>query len=452
MEMENFDYCQIAELSDIGQKRQANEDSCGHRDTINGRAVTVCDGMGGAVGGATASSIAVNTILDFLSQEYIEDANQAIIKAIDAANKAIIAEGQRNPKLQGMGTTCVLLLVREGKVFIGSVGDSRVYIVQNHNAIQLTKDQSYVQMLVDSHAITPQQARTHPRRNEITNALGLPNMKPATVLSQNPIATKAGDCFLLCSDGLSGMVDDEKIGKIVSKYDVNINQRAKMLIDEANKNGGTDNITVQIVEFPITHDQRKKEGTLPKKRITIILGLIAVCLIVAVCTLIYLKKVRSNSTTQTNTTTVNPKPEPTLQPIKILKQEKDISLKGAVVYSKGASFLLLTITNESIIISVDNKKLETLKGKFERIDYPKDFAFFDKDEGCFRWTDKNYTSKTFSFTITTTEAIYNCSIKVKPGIVTVPNLQKKDTTKNDNQESTVKRAIKKVTKSKTPKK
>lgn len=445
MEMENFDYCQIAELSDIGQKRQANEDSCGHRDTINGRAVTVCDGMGGAVGGATASSIAVNTILDFLSQEYIEDANQAIIKAIDAANKAIIAEGQRNPKLQGMGTTCVLLLVREGKVFIGSVGDSRVYIIQNHNAIQLTKDQSYVQMLVDSHAITPQQARTHPRRNEITNALGMPNMKPATVLSQNPIATKAGDCFLLCSDGLSGMVDDEKIGKIVSKYDVNINQRAKMLIDEANKNGGTDNITVQIVEFPITHDQRKKEGTLPKKRITIILGLIAVCLIVAVCTLIYLKKVRSNSTTQTNTTIVNPEPKPNDLPIKILsKKEENISLNTSVVYSKGAAFLLINISEEKIDISANNSPLRTIQGKFEGIeDYPKEYVSFDN--GCFRWTDKPYKKKSFSFTITTKDAAYKCSIKVKES--TVEN-NKPRTNSTTSDSSTISESINKAIKTK----
>ena len=430
MEMENFNYCQIAELSDIGQKRQANEDSCGHRDTINGRVVTVCDGMGGAVGGATASSIAVNTILDFLSQEYIEDANQAIIQAIDTANKAIIAEGQRNPKLQGMGTTCVLLLVREGKVFIGSVGDSRVYIVQNHNAIQLTKDQSYVQMLVDSHAITPQQARTHPRRNEITNALGLPNMKPATVLSQNPIATQAGDCFLLCSDGLSGMVDDEKIGKIVSKYDVNINQRAKMLIDEANKNGGTDNITVQIVEFPITHKQQKKKGILPKKRLFIILGLTAICLIAAVCTLIYFKKVKSNSTTQTNTTIVNPEPKPNDLPIKILpKKEEKIALNTYVVYSKGSPFLLINISEEKIDISANNSPLKTIQGKFEDIDYPKEYVSFDN--GCFRWTDKTYTKNSFSFKITTKDAIYECSIKVKPATIERPK-SNTDTTAKDN--------------------
>lgn len=247
-----YNYCHVVGCTDVGCKRQANEDSMGSLETINGLVAVVCDGMGGHVGGATASRIAVETILGFLSSKYYEDPRLAIGEAIDAANQAILHQGNIQPELRGMGSTCVLLLVRDGKVYIGHIGDSRIYLVRNRRIRQLTKDHSYVQMLVDMRQLSPEQAEHHPRKNEITNALGITDMKPATIMP-DAMLPEAGDCFLLCSDGLSGMVSDKEIEKVVSRQsEMRAQERADCLIRKAKENGGLDNITVQLVEFSVT--------------------------------------------------------------------------------------------------------------------------------------------------------------------------------------------------------
>lgn len=248
MDSKQYDYCLVASRTDVGCKRAANEDSMGQLDTINGRAVVVCDGMGGHVGGATASKIAVETILEFLNGQRFDDIREGMGMAIDAANKAILTYTGTHPELTGMGSTCVLLVIQDGLVYIAHVGDSRIYLIRNRIITQLTKDHSYVQMLVDSGEITKEQAEHHPRKNEITNALGLPNMTPATI-KEDAIIPEAGDCFLLCSDGLSGPVEEKTINKIVSDHTIRVQQRADILIEKARENGGPDNITAQIVEF-----------------------------------------------------------------------------------------------------------------------------------------------------------------------------------------------------------
>ena len=254
---EQYNYCRVVGCTDIGRKRKANEDSMGTRETKNGLVAVVCDGMGGHVGGAIASRMAVDTVLDFLDNVYQDDPRVAIGEAIDAANLAILKKTAEQPELTGMGSTCVLLLVRVGKVYIGHVGDSRVYLVRNRHTKQLTKDHSFVQMLVDMGELSPEEAEHHPRKNEITNALGIPEMKPATILP-DAILPEAGDCFVLCSDGLSGMVSDQTIGKVVSRQaEMRTQERADELVRLANENGGVDNITVQLVEFSITPNRAK---------------------------------------------------------------------------------------------------------------------------------------------------------------------------------------------------
>lgn len=249
---EDFNYCHIVGRTDVGRKRAANEDNMSNAITQNGLVAVVCDGMGGHVGGATASRIAVNCIIEHLNNVYYDDPRIAIGESIDAANRAILHEANEHPELTGMGSTCVLLLVRGGKVYIGHVGDSRIYLVRSKKIAQLTKDHSYVQMLVDCGEITKEQAEHHPRKNEITNALGIPNMSPATV-ADDAIIPEAGDCFVLCSDGLSGMVSDDIINKVVSKQtEMNAQERVDRLVTLANDNGGVDNITVQLVEFPVS--------------------------------------------------------------------------------------------------------------------------------------------------------------------------------------------------------
>lgn len=257
-----YDYCIVASRTDVGCKRAANEDSMGQLDTINGRVVVVCDGMGGHVGGATASKIAVETILEFLNGQRFDDIREGMGMAIDAANRAILAYANVHPELTGMGSTCVLLVIREGLVYIAHVGDSRIYLVRNRIITQLTKDHSYVQMLVDNGEITKEQAEHHPRKNEITNALGIPQMTPATV-KEDAILPEAGDSFLLCSDGLSGPVEEKVINKIISDHTIRVQQRVDMLIEKARENGGPDNITAQVVEFVMTPkdslDNKKKK-------------------------------------------------------------------------------------------------------------------------------------------------------------------------------------------------
>ncbi len=247
-----YSYCNVVGDTDVGCKRSANEDWYAHFECKNGLVSVVCDGMGGHVGGAVASHLAVETMQLFLESNYFDDPRKAIVEACNAANSAILQRTSQQPELTGMGSTCVMLIVRNGKVYMGSVGDSRIYLVRSKTITQLTKDQSYVQMLVDEGAITKEQADRHPRKNEITNALGLPSMQPATVLP-DPINPEAGDCFLLCSDGLSGMVSDHEIMKVASNQTgMTQRERVSELIQRARKNGGIDNITCLIVEFAVT--------------------------------------------------------------------------------------------------------------------------------------------------------------------------------------------------------
>lgn len=255
-------YCHVEGNTDVGCKRKANEDWLDSFECDNGLVAVVCDGMGGHVGGQVASHVAVDAIRNFLSSNYFADPKTAIIKACNTANSAILQRTKEQPELTGMGSTCVMLVVRDGKVYLGSVGDSRIYLVRSKTIKQLTKDQSYVQMLVDAGQITQEQAEHHPRKNEITNALGLSGMQPATVL-EDPINPEAGDCFVLCSDGLSGMVPDREIAKVVSnQMGMSQQERVNTLIEKARKNGGLDNITCQIVEFAVTPSDSTQSGSL----------------------------------------------------------------------------------------------------------------------------------------------------------------------------------------------
>ena len=255
MGAETFDYCVRAGLTDVGCKRSANEDNLGQAITINGLVTVVCDGMGGHVGGAVASKIAVDTILAFLNRQYFADPREAIVAAVNEANQAILARTTVEPSLYGMGSTCVMLIIRDGLVYYGWVGDSRIYLFRQDKIVRLSKDQSVVQALVDAGQITEAEAEHHSRKNEITNALGLPTMTPALVCRQ-PIAPEAGDTFMLCSDGLTGMVSDSDIAAVVSdRANLRLPDRASRLIEMAKANGGLDNVTTLLVEFPVAPRQ-----------------------------------------------------------------------------------------------------------------------------------------------------------------------------------------------------
>jgi serine/threonine protein phosphatase PrpC len=231
-------------LTNVGRVRSANEDNLGEAKTPNGDLFVVCDGMGGHVGGAQASSIAVNSIIQYFQREVYDNVIQAIDHALSFANEQIYASALNNPELKGMGTTAVILLVRDEECFIGHVGDSRIYLRSNGKLNRITKDHSFVQTLVDSGVIDDEDAESHPNKNQILQALGIAPSVKATI-SQSPILPKAGDMFLLCSDGLNGMVNDRDIERIMQED--NLMVTSENLITAALNGGGHDNITASLV-------------------------------------------------------------------------------------------------------------------------------------------------------------------------------------------------------------
>lgn len=238
----------IANQTDVGRVRQVNEDSMVTFDSPNGRVIAVCDGMGGQAAGDVASKLACQIIKDILTDNTFGTPTEAITRACLAANQAILHKASQDPGLEGMGATCVMVVIKDGLVYYGWVGDSRIYYISNGHIRQLTRDQSYVQQLVDQGTITAAQAEHHPQKNQILNALGMPGMNPPELCTA-PLTPEPGSVILLCSDGLSGMVDDETIKDIVSASDLSLQSRASKLIDRALANGGNDNVTVQLIQF-----------------------------------------------------------------------------------------------------------------------------------------------------------------------------------------------------------
>lgn len=239
---------QIAGLTDVGRARTQNEDNLIEFDSPNGYVVAVCDGMGGENGGATASDLAVTIIKDILTNNTFSTPQEAIVKACNAANQGILHRAASRPELSGMGSTCVIAIIQNDLIYYGWIGDSRIYYyTPNQGLEQLSKDQSYVQTLVDNGEITPEEAECHPRKNEILNALGIEEMTPP-VICQEPIPVNAGGTLMLCSDGLSGMVPNFTIERVLSQREKTPSQRCEQLINLANEAGGLDNITVQIIE------------------------------------------------------------------------------------------------------------------------------------------------------------------------------------------------------------
>lgn len=238
----------IANRTDVGKERMVNEDSMVTFDSPNGRVIAVCDGMGGQAAGDVASRLACDIITDILENNTFSSPEEAITRSITAANQGILHRTSQDPQLEGMGATCVMLIIKDGRVHYGWVGDSRIYYVTKSGITQLSRDQSYVQQLVNSGQITREEAEHHPQKNEILNALGIPTMTPPE-LSPTPITPEPGSVFVLCSDGLSGMVSDEIIETIVNNSNMTLQQKADSLVNRANENGGLDNITVQLVQF-----------------------------------------------------------------------------------------------------------------------------------------------------------------------------------------------------------
>lgn len=236
--------------SDIGRVREDNQDNF-YYEKINNELCFgfVCDGMGGANGGDVASGIATRVLCDSFSKNLKMDLNSSqlhelIKSSFSFANLEILNFSNTNSNFCGMGTTVVGFIVLENLVYIFNVGDSRAYLFNDFGLKQLTIDHSYVQTLVDCGKITIDEARVHPRKNEITRALGIAKKVD---FDFNFFEIKKNNFLLLCSDGLTNSCVETEIERIL-KLKKSIKQMVFSLIDCANANDGSDNITVVLLK------------------------------------------------------------------------------------------------------------------------------------------------------------------------------------------------------------
>jgi serine/threonine protein phosphatase PrpC len=244
-----------ASLTHVGRVRSANEDFHADAPTVNGHVFVVCDGMGGHVGGATASHVAVSSILEYFQREKHENIIQAIDRSLVFANEQVYARSISDPSLKGMGTTATVLVIQGEECFIGHVGDSRIYVKSDNQLFRLTKDHSFVQTLVDARVISDEEAESHPQKNQILKAIGISSSLEPSICPQ-PILVKQGDVFMLCSDGLNGMVNDRTMEMMVDFQDLSLT--ATNLVNAALEAGGHDNVTVTLVGI---HESSHKKST-----------------------------------------------------------------------------------------------------------------------------------------------------------------------------------------------
>jgi serine/threonine protein phosphatase PrpC len=223
-------------LSHPGRRRRRNEDSF----VVSPPLFAVADGMGGARAGEIASRLAAAAVRE-------EDADTANVgELIREANRRVFERARDDAAASGMGTTMTLALVEDDHVTIGHVGDSRAYRLREGELEQLTEDHSLVAELVRSGRLSPEEAEMHPQRSVITRALGTEANVDVDTFS---VDAQPGDVFLLCSDGLTTMVGDERIVTAVTENREDLERAAKELIADANRSGGEDNVTVVFFEI-----------------------------------------------------------------------------------------------------------------------------------------------------------------------------------------------------------
>lgn len=231
--------------TDIGLRRNENQDAYGIAHTSATSFFVVADGMGGARGGATASAMAINVIINEAIKQNGIITRPSLKHAIEKANEAIYSRSKANENLQGMGTTVVALAFVNECAIIAHVGDSRIYRLRNEELTQLTRDHTLVQELVDSGALPPEEAENHPIAHMLTRSLGpAPEVEVDIQALVDP--TQVGDKFLLCSDGLYNLVTDEEISQHLLEETPDVAN--EKLIALALERGGTDNVTVEILE------------------------------------------------------------------------------------------------------------------------------------------------------------------------------------------------------------
>ena len=236
----------VYSATDVGQKRKMNQDYVFVSENPVGNLpnlFVVADGMGGHNAGDYASSHAVQTLVDEIRRDADFNPIKVIRHAIETANTEILERSRREEHLRGMGTTIVVCTVVGHYAYVANVGDSRLYVIQD-GIHQVTKDHSLVQEMVRLGQMDPQSAKNHPDKNIITRAVGVSEKVKIDIFERQ---LRAGEYIILCSDGLTNMVEDSVILQILHGAG-SLSDKAERLIELANKNGGKDNITVIIIE------------------------------------------------------------------------------------------------------------------------------------------------------------------------------------------------------------
>jgi PPM family protein phosphatase len=232
----------VASMTDAGLLRKINEDSFFVDEKLG--LLIVADGMGGHAGGEVASRVAVSTISSLIKTSAPgEQAPNLIRHAIEQANLAIYSEAEADPALHGMGTTLVLAYCRGDDIHLAHLGDSRAYLIRNGSIEQLTEDHSLVAQMVRDGQLTTEEAPHFQMRNVVTRSLGNQKTVEPDVAR---VEWGPGDFLLLCSDGLTNMVDHSELRALISQGGLNIEQSCREVVDLANQNGGRDNITAVL--------------------------------------------------------------------------------------------------------------------------------------------------------------------------------------------------------------
>jgi PPM family protein phosphatase len=238
-------------LSDIGNVRKVNEDYLGYYEDIEKKIYIVADGMGGHNAGEVASKLAVETTLEYINADScLNDFEIVLREAIQHSNKKIYEFSKTSVSLNGMGTTITACFIKETKMLVANVGDSRCYIIDESGMRQVTKDHSLVQELVDNGSISAEEAAVHPNKNIMTRALGT---APKVDIDFYEVDLKKVSKVILCTDGLSNSLSDSEIYQTVVS---NTNAEAcDQLVNKSKQRGGRDNISVIIFEGGCKNDR-----------------------------------------------------------------------------------------------------------------------------------------------------------------------------------------------------
>jgi protein phosphatase len=249
----------VAVITDTGRKRRLNEDAYVCEPPL----FAIADGMGGAQAGEVASRLAAAALKESGAETGGE---QRVFDLIQEANRRVYDRSSTDPNTSGMGTTITVALAEGDSVAFGHVGDSRAYLIRDGRMEQVTEDHSLVNELMKSGKLSPEEAEAHPQRSVITRALGT---DPDVDADTFTIEARPGDLFLLCSDGLTDMVDEQAILDVVERHRGDIDSALRALVKAANRSGGEDNITVVAFEIeagPLDHDGDTREHVLPEER------------------------------------------------------------------------------------------------------------------------------------------------------------------------------------------